>query len=771
MKRKITTAILTFVMIFIPLPVLASALHAEDGFVNPAIYVTTANLNLRTAPSTEASSLGVVWDGTAVQLLEVVNSEWYRVTTIDATTIHDVWLGYETGYMAREFLRLVQPGAYITNFGRQVAEDFLMQNPSLFGLDAGDDTQTAISFSLFDLDGSGIPDILIDYETPAGFRMLYRFIDGEYRPAGDPVNGVPIGRLWTGQQGHIVSTEWDFTRVRITNVTMTPGGASFSTHTDWTEVSQLPWYGNWIADMLQIYSFAALEDIITASAAHRIVHGGATPIADPAFFLDGQYIIALTPPQQLFTPLMGSLDNITNIANAQSQIRAVVQGLTPDQRASGDALNIAALYIENIARRGTTQSLPIGGTIGADALRHGADAAGQIHGVLTEENAALMRNLRRNINFVSQDTEQLTARFSENISGVPFDNITIEADFVAVTLNRQHIPAGGTIAVSVMTGGGFGDTDDNGDFFARLVNRLSDTSPLSLLLNFWSLLFIIILVAVWLILARFGKNLRLWVIPSFAILALVGNAAMILWLGDDAVMGSPGQAAPFVRDGTPPHIDTIEVVMTDGMQATLSIPASNMPNPHNLILFNSQNQPRRTKFNPVTGNLDTKISESGIYTLREYEASFVDISDKPQLMQDAIIRLASRGIMDGIGGEYFNPDGPISRADFISAIAATFDVTDANINSSEYLTKDELAVMAADALMQHMGYIVPPDTDAILYRYLDRYQLAAGSEDGIALTTAANVLIFRTDDLFAPQSVITRGNAAVMLYRLFGRAW
>jgi hypothetical protein len=770
MKRKITAAALALTMIFAILPVLAPALRAQGGFTNPAIYVTTANLNLRTAPSTEAPSLGVVWDGTGVQLLEVINNDWYRVTTINATTIHDVWLGNATGYMAREFLRLVQPGAHITDFGRQVAEDFLMQRPSLFGMDIDVGAQFATSFSLFDLDGSGIPDILINYDAPAGFRMLYRFIDGEYRPAGDPVNGVPMGSLWTNELGQIVSTEWNFTNVRITNVTLTPGGASFSTHTDWTEVSQLPWYGAWIADMVRIYPFTALEDIIAASAAHRLVHGGAAPITDPDFFLDGQYIITLTPPQQLFTPLLGSLDNIANPAAAQAQIRSVAQGLTPAQRASGDALNIAALYIENIARRGTTQNLPFGGIIGMDALGRGADASRQIHGALEGENIALMRNLRRNINFVSQEAGQLAASFPGNIMGeAAFDNITIEADFAAVTLNRQHIPAGGSVAVSA-AGAGLGGT--HGDFLARLAARLSDTAPLSMIFNFWALLFIVVLAAVWLILSRLGKNLRLWVVPTFAILALAGNAAMILWLGDDAVMGNAGRPAPtHMQDSAPPNFDTVEVAMTDGMRATLSIPAGNLPNPHNWILFDSQNRPAITKFNPVTGNIDAQISESGIYVLRSYETSFADIGDMPQLMQDAIVRLASRGIMGGTADGYFDPRGPIARGDFANAVGAIFGMEHMNIEFLEYLPKEELAVMTANALTEHMGYYLPPNIDAILGIYLDRDQLPAWSEEGIALATAANVLILRSDGLFAPHSVMTRGDAAVVLYRLFGRAW
>jgi hypothetical protein len=88
-----------------------------------------------------------------------------------------------------------------------------------------------------------------------------------------------------------------------------------------------------------------------------------------------------------------------------------------------------------------------------------------------------------------------------------------------------------------------------------------------------------------------------------------------------------------------------------------------------------------------------------------------------------------------------------------------------------YMPKDQMTVIAANTLVEQMGYIVPTDIEPILARYLDRDEIERWAEGGVALATASNVLIFRVDSLFAPNSVMTRGDAAIVLYRLFNRVW
>jgi len=283
-------------------------------------------------------------------------------------------------------------------------------------------------------------------------------------------------------------------------------------------------------------------------------------------------------------------------------------------------------------------------------------------------------------------------------------------------------------------------------------------------------------------------------VPTFAVIAICVNAG-ILWTG--AATGYDDAAF---------YDDVIEVTMTDGMRAILSLPVDNLDaNPEHLILFNEQGEPQYTKYNPVTGAVDARIRTGGVYTLREHRVSFVDIEERSQLMQDAILTLAARGIMRGTAEGYFEPDELITRGEFVSAIVMAFDMLnleaqttftdiapaawyfqaiataenerliegfgDGTFQAALEIPKDQLTVVAANTLMERMGYLVPADIERILARYLDREELARWSEEGIALATASNVMIFRADSLFAPESIMTRGDAAIVLYRLFNRVW
>jgi hypothetical protein len=446
---------------------------------------------------------------------------------------------------------------------------------------------------------------------------------------------------------------------------------------------------------------------------------------------------------------------------AGGAIRTTAQNLTGEQRDSGDAMNLAALHIENLMRRGSTRGLPVGGNIHASILEDIRDVARDIQdeasAVLDDENLLFMRRMRTNLNFVSHDAGQLAIIFPEGAGNVVFDSVTAEADFAAVTIAHEHIRPGNFVTISLpQNGAGIAAAG----VFGTLTAALTDfSSPLTILANYWFVLVILGLVLTAIILAITGKKLRIWVVPTFAILAIAANAGTILLFGQGP--GPRGIAA-----------EEFAVNMTSGMQITLSLPVHDAANPHNLILFDSQNRPVVTKFNPVTGNIDANIRQSGIYFLREYEAVFNDIYHKPQLMQDAIVRLASRGIMPGLADGYFVPADPIAREDFIFAIATIFDMEYANFDLSGRLSKEEMTVMAVDALTEHMGYRMLPDTEGALdILYLDRRHLTPRYELHIALATAANILTPRADNLFAPESVMTRGDAAVVLYRVFNRVW
>jgi len=255
-----------------------------------------------------------------------------------------------------------------------------------------------------------------------------------------------------------------------------------------------------------------------------------------------------------------------------------------------------------------------------------------------------------------------------------------------------------------------------------------------------------------------------------------------------------------------PYLATssIEIIMSEGVRATVSLPAVGGEKDF-LVLLNENSVPQYSKYNPVTDMIDTRIRESGIYTLKEYSVSFIDVEQKNDLMKEAISQLASRGIMTGTTDGFFFPDKPITRAELVSAIVRAFDLLDpdavsrfTDLSKSDWyyaaaataereglisgfedntfrgeidIPKDQLVAITANTLIERMGYIVPGEIEELLAVFLDRPDIAAWSEKRIALATQSNILIYRTDSLFAPRSIMTRGDAAIILFRVFNKVW
>ena len=174
------------------------------------------------------------------------------------------------------------------------------------------------------------------------------------------------------------------------------------------------------------------------------------------------------------------------------------------------------------------------------------------------------------------------------------------------------------------------------------------------------------------------------------------------------------------------------------------------------------------------------------------------------MVRHAIVTLASMDIMNGTDAN-FRPASAITRAELASAVVLAFDLltttvpnhfTDNSpgnryyhaINTAVHLgfmqgyedntfrgswaiTKNDLVFAVSEAMAWRMGYWYPTNIEDVLAQFQDRDSLAQWAESGIAMTTASNVLILREDGLFAPDSVITRGDAAVIIYRMLGRLW
>ena len=211
------------------------------------------------------------------------------------------------------------------------------------------------------------------------------------------------------------------------------------------------------------------------------------------------------------------------------------------------------------------------------------------------------------------------------------------------------------------------------------------------------------------------------------------------------------------------------------------------------------------KYNPATGMLDVNIKDSDTYTVKMNQKDFADIQKKSNEMKNAIRVLASKGIIGGTSATTFSPDSTITRAEIAALIVRTLSKLDPNSNGGfvdvkktdwfygasgsakrfgimngtsatifapkKNILKDQIVAVAARTIRTEMKYRNPVDMEKYLGSYLDRGSLPSWGTIDFALATRENLVVKRTDGKFSPAGTMSRGDAAIILYRMFMKIW
>jgi|GEM_PF-2737942 len=209
--------------------------------------------------------------------------------------------------------------------------------------------------------------------------------------------------------------------------------------------------------------------------------------------------------------------------------------------------------------------------------------------------------------------------------------------------------------------------------------------------------------------------------------------------------------------------------------------------------------------NPITGLLEARITQSGTYTVIENQVDFADIQGRSAEMQRAIRTLASQGIISGVAPGRFSPDETLNRAQMASLIMSILGRLDPNadggftdVRRSDWffgaagsaarheimvgtrpqtfsptanLPREQMLSVVARVLRTEMRYTNPTNPTAYLNEFADMPNIAAWSAEDIALAARENLVIRRADSQLIPAAPITRGEAAIILYRLYRRIW
>lgn len=87
------------------------------------------------------------------------------------------------------------------------------------------------------------------------------------------------------------------------------------------------------------------------------------------------------------------------------------------------------------------------------------------------------------------------------------------------------------------------------------------------------------------------------------------------------------------------------------------------------------------------------------------------------------------------------------------------------------IPKEQIVSISARVLKNEMKYFEPENADTYLSAYTDGASIAAWAKADVALATQANMVLKRTDNQFVGSEQMTRGDAAIILKRLFDKIW
>ena len=234
----------------------------------------------------------------------------------------------------------------------------------------------------------------------------------------------------------------------------------------------------------------------------------------------------------------------------------------------------------------------------------------------------------------------------------------------------------------------------------------------------------------------------------------------------------------------------------------LSFPSTGKDAEHHVV----QSQDKKTvvsKRNPITNTVKGKVNASGTYSRQTVQKDFSDIGKQSKEMQSAIRYLASHGVIDGTTSTTFSPDASISRAEIAKLLVTSLgklspqatanfkDVTKKNwyysaaassqknglikgfedntFRGTASINKVQIVAVASRVLTNEMKYKAPSNVSAYLEKYSDG--VAKWAQPEVALATKERLVVLRSDGTFAGNKSMTRGDAAIVMYRMFQRIW
>ncbi|MDR3310797.1 MAG: S-layer homology domain-containing protein [Oscillospiraceae bacterium] len=520
--------------------------------------------------------------------------------------------------------------------------------------------------------------------------------------------------------------------------------------------------------MQTIKLFGKITALLTVTAAALAVAA-----AVPAGFAAAgtplpEYVYEDARRELPFSVSFNTLNGIKSGSDAEKIFAEALQSLGADDKSDPYVLDALALLAEECARFGGGKD---GGAL-LKSLSAEADAAG----------APLLRALRAGYNIKLDGGVSLSA---EDLPTAPKDAelVYLTAPFASLRLTAAYYKDSVVLALY-----------REGEAPGPAGTAVTDGAPSipNVALRYW---------AIWVILAAMlaatlaeplrRRSITRIVLPALCVLAAAANVLTL-------TLSAPAEPDDYAAEPG----EGVCAVIPDGATAILSLPVD-AGDAYDFTVTDADGAAIPSKLNPVTGYIDARITASGTYSLELSGVYFTDIKDKDAEMQYAIRILTSRGLMDGGAERSFLPDRAITRAEFLNVVVRVMNLLDGDaectfpdvVRSDWYYTiaasaqqaglvsgfddgsfrgndaieKSQMVEIAGNTLARVMGYY-PADLSALSV-YSDADSMRVWIRENAALATRAGIVPQRADGAFSGGGVMTRGDAAVMLYRLYMKIW
>ena len=469
------------------------------------------------------------------------------------------------------------------------------------------------------------------------------------------------------------------------------------------------------------------------------------PIADEGYIYD-----ISDPGENVVLPS----DMLAQVIDADSAVKvteATVQGMTEEQKQSATGIDLVTLSAETATARAAAKEVSeneivINKASVSDLQAVAAQASTAVESALVNGGVTLERVLSKTVTLTSDSLDELSIRIEPDILTAGVDKVRVETPSCALTFKVSDLEADLTKPLTVTLQELGSDTE----------NVPVDTTLAAGVRNFAE-----------------------------------GYETVDMGISDISVLANPVKKVKVNFPGGK---------MTNAV--TVSLPSGGGDKIYQAVVKDG-GKATASKYNPATTAIDGKINTSGTYSVQTNQKNFSDIANKSEEMQKAIRYLASKGIINGTTETTFSPDQTISRAQIASLMvqalgkmdnSATANFTDVPKNAWYYhqaassqkhglfsgyedntfrggnvIQKDQLVNVAGNVLVKEMGYKAPGNPSTYLSKYSDN--VAGWAQPMVALATKENLVVYRTNGTFGGKGTMTRGDAAIIIYRLFMKIW